>query len=110
MAVTIEKIKPAYNVAVKPATLTEVFGEAVLPYSGGRNGVLLNLVSVDPVTVTIKAGNNVFSGGDLVIDLPGSENRYLKLDPAPYLQTEGPNKGNIVLYSTDARIGAVELD
>ncbi len=109
MATQINVIKPAYNKPTNAPTMQSVNGEGVVPYTGGRNGLLLILYSSDSNTITIKGGTGVFAGGDMKVTIGGGENKHLLLEPAPFLQTEGANKGCVVVQASNCMVGAVEL-
>lgn len=62
-------------------------------------------------TVTVKAGGGIQGVNDLTVSLAASAKMSVVLESGPYIQTEGDNKGCVVIMGEDAnvKVAVVEL-
>ena len=62
-------------------------------------------------TATVKAGGGLQGVNDLTIQLAASAETAIVLESGPYVQTEGENRGYVVITGTDAnvKVAAIEL-
>ncbi len=110
MATKITANKIYYNKVNPNNELINFTGSVAVSYGGGSGGLLLTFYATKATTVTIKGGSGVFGGVDKVFTLGAEKNTQLLLEPGPYLQTEGAEKGCVLVQASECLIGATELN
>ena len=110
MDIIVNASKPKYNSVINAPMMVSISGEVKIPYNGGRTGVYLIIFSVEGAVVNVKAGDGIFAGGDLMVSLGAGESKHVLLEPGLFVQTEGPDKGHIVLSGGQYSVSAIELD
>lgn len=73
--------------------------------------IILENAATSAKTATVKAGGGIQGVNDLAVSLAASAKTAIVLESGPYIQTEGDNKGCVVIMGEDAnvKVAAVEL-
>ena len=117
MAITnVTNAKLSFNTAgnVPAAVAVDASAGARIDFSGKEDArilVLLENAAGAAKTATVKAGGGIQGVSDLSVPLSANAKLAIVLESGAYVQTEGDNKGHVVVTGSDAnvKVAAIEL-
>lgn len=71
--------------------------------------ILIILEATAETEATVLAGGGIQAVNDLVLSLHSGEKSALALESGMYMQTEGENKGAVVIKGANLKVSAIEL-
>ena len=114
VSVTNTKLKFNEAGAIPAAVAVDVTDGARIDFTDKEDArilIILENAATSAKTATIKAGGGLQGVNDLEVSLASIAKMSIVLESGPYIQTEGTNKGCVVITGEDAnvKVAAVEL-